>query len=120
MDRITLFVYGTLKRGGRSNHLLVDQEFVGEAQTLPHYRLYENGSHPCLVGDAEQGLAIRGELWRVDEATLHRLDVYEGVPNLFQRQMVEVAGAVPPIWAYFYQREVAGLHDCGSFWPSPV
>jgi gamma-glutamylcyclotransferase (GGCT)/AIG2-like uncharacterized protein YtfP len=116
MDRPTLFFYGTLKRGGRSHHLLAGQEFVCAAQTLPCYRLYENGRYPCLVHDPKEGRAIHGELWRVDEAALHRLDAYEGVPNLFQRQPIQVVGTNSPVWTYVYQGEIAGMRDSGNCW----
>ncbi|HEV3446404.1 MAG TPA: gamma-glutamylcyclotransferase family protein [Gemmataceae bacterium] len=117
MPKITLFVYGTLKRGGRSNHLLAGQDFLGEAETLPRYRLYDNADHPCLVEDREHGVAVRGEVWLVDEAVLARLDVYEEVPNLFARNTVSVAGHRMPVMAYFFQQDVTPLKDCGASWP---
>jgi gamma-glutamylaminecyclotransferase len=113
----TLFVYGTLKRGGRSQEHLAGQEFLGEAQTLPKYRLYDCGWHPALVADARQGVAVRGELYRVDEATLARLDEYEGVPGLFIRAEIAVAGVPGPVVAYLYQGDCSRLEDCGDRWP---
>ena len=118
MPKIALFVYGTLKRGGRSNHFLANQEFLGEAETLPLYRLYDHGDHPCLVEDREHGVAVRGELWLVDEATLPSLDAYEEVPSWFMRDEIGVARQTTPIWAYLYQGDVSGLEDCGTNWPN--
>jgi len=34
-----IFVYGTLKRGGRNHHFMAGQQFVGEARTAPGYTL---------------------------------------------------------------------------------
>jgi gamma-glutamylcyclotransferase (GGCT)/AIG2-like uncharacterized protein YtfP len=120
MAKTTIFVYGTLKRGFSNHSLLAGQEFAGEAQTLPSYRLYHNGSHPCLVDDQEQGVAVQGELWRVDEGFLAKLDEFEEVPHTFVRRLVAIAGYAGPVFAYFYQGDVSALQDCGSCWSGPV
>jgi gamma-glutamylaminecyclotransferase len=117
MAKITLFVYGTLKRGCRQNHLVADQEFVGAAQTLPYYRLFYTGSYPCLVEDRLQGLAVKGELWSVNHATLAQLDHYEDVPRTFIRQEIEIAGQSTPVLAYFYQGDVSTLEELSDRWP---
>ncbi len=39
-----IFVYGTLKRGGRYAHYLNGQAFLGEAFTEPCYRMVNGGS----------------------------------------------------------------------------
>src|SRR5437868_520360 len=74
MATSTLFLYGTLKRGHPSNALIAGQEFLGEVQTAPHYRLYDSGPFPCLVEDRPRGVAVRGEIWRVDDGLLAKLD----------------------------------------------
>jgi gamma-glutamylcyclotransferase (GGCT)/AIG2-like uncharacterized protein YtfP len=112
-----LFVYGTLRRGLPSNSLLAGQQFLGEARSLPHYRLYDAGPYPCLVEDPQQGVAVRGEVWRVDEATLARLDEYEGVPHLFVRREIDLESIAGPVFAYFYRGDISGLKDCGESWP---
>ena len=117
MAKITLFVYGTLKRGCQQNHLLAGQEFVDEAHTPSYYRLFYTGAYPCLVEDRLQGVAVHGELWRVDHATLTQLDSYEDVPRTFIRQEIEIAGRSAPVFAYFYQGDVSALEDLGDRWP---
>lgn len=112
-----LFVYGTLKRGLSACRLLDGQEFLGEARTVPAYRLYDLGPHPALVADAARGQVVYGELWCVDDATLARLDEYEGPPNLFARQEIAVEGATGSVQAYLYQGDVSGLPECGERWP---
>jgi gamma-glutamylcyclotransferase (GGCT)/AIG2-like uncharacterized protein YtfP len=114
MAKILLFVYGTLKRGGCSHHLLADQEFLGEAHTLPLYRLYDCCDYPCLVRDAERGVPIQGEVWRISEAVIHRLDEYEEVPRLFRREAIALARRTEPVMGYFYQGALAGLEDAGD------
>ena len=48
---VRVFLYGTLKRGGCRSHVLKDQRFLGEAMTVPKYRMYDTGSYPALVED---------------------------------------------------------------------
>src|SRR5207302_67039 len=91
MPKTVLFVYGTLKTGQKSNHLLAGQEFVGPARTLPLYRLHLVDWFAGLVPDRAGGVAVHGELWAVDDATLDLLDEYEGAPGLFAREAVAVA-----------------------------
>ena len=117
MATTTLFIYGTLKRGHPNNSLIAGQEFVGEAQTAPHYRLYDSGPFPCLVEDRQGGVAVRGEIWRVEESLLPRLDEWEEVPRLFVRRIIDVPGVSTPVFAYLYQGEVTGLEDSGDHWP---
>ena len=102
MAKVLLFVYGTLKRGGRGHHLLADEEFLGETHTLPLYRLYDCGDYPGLVRDIKRGVPIQGEVWRVSEAVVHRLDKYEEVPRLFRRAAIVLAGWTEPVMGYFY------------------
>ncbi|HLJ96881.1 MAG TPA: gamma-glutamylcyclotransferase family protein [Gemmataceae bacterium] len=114
-----IFVYGTLKRGQRNNGFLAGQEFRSVAQTLPRYRLVDNGAHPCLVEDPGHGVAVQGELWCVDEETLARLDKFEEVPRLFDRRAIDLTGISTVVFAYFYQGDTAGMKNCGDCWPAP-
>ena len=120
MSKTLLFVYGTLKRGHQSNHLLAGAEFVRAAQTMPVYRLYGVGWHPGLVIDRANGLAVQGELWAVDDDTLARLDEYEGVPHYFARDHVAVADQVGDIHAYFFAGPIPVDAPAGDRWPFPV
>ncbi len=120
MTQTLVFVYGTLKRGHRNHDLLVGQEFLHEARTVPRYRLYDCGSYPCLVEDPERGVAVHGEIWRVDEESLAALDELEEVPDVFVRQEVALEASPAPVVAYFYRGDVTGFIDCGGRWlPMP-
>ena len=78
-----VFVYGTLRRGGRYHHLLEQATYLGAAQTPPHYVLLDAGSYPAMLKNGTQ--AIHGEVYRVHEHTLKELDILEGVPELYIR-----------------------------------
>ncbi len=100
-----LFVYGTLKRGGRNVHLMSGGECRGVAATAPRYALVELVGHPGLVpGD----LAVRGEVWDVPPPTLARLDEFEGVPHPFDRRPVTLADG-SAAEAYFWLGEAGGV-----------
>ncbi len=90
-----LFVYGTLKRGLTNHHQLGGAPFLGEAE-LAGVRLHDLGPFPMAI--AADGLA-RGELYRVDEVTLARLDRFEGVPRLYRRECRSLADG-RQVWIY--------------------
>src|SRR5579871_2206546 len=86
-----LFVYGSLKRGQSNHHYMAGQEFLCSVTTAPLYRLYDWGPYPALVEWPENGTAIEGELWRIDEATLARIEHLEEAPILYQMRPVAIA-----------------------------
>ncbi len=90
MSKTILFFYGSLRRGGSNHRLIADQTFVGEAVTLPHYRLVHLGQYHGMIRDDENGIAIPGELWEVSECCLQELDDFEG-PE-YPRRPVEIEG----------------------------
>lgn len=120
MASTILFLYGTLKYGGSSHEKLADQEFIRAAETLPLYRLHGLGWHPGLVVDKSAGLAIKGELWSVDDDTLAKLDEYEGVPHWFSREQIAIAELVGDVQAYFFLGQVPDGAPSGSEWPFPA
>jgi gamma-glutamylaminecyclotransferase len=117
MSKTILFLYGTLKRGQKSHHFLEGQEFLGEATTMPLYRLYACGWHPALLLDTEHGLEVKGELWAVDDACLAKLDVYEGAPNWFYRGDVAVRDCFETAQTYFYNGTFPPGTASGGKWP---
>jgi gamma-glutamylcyclotransferase (GGCT)/AIG2-like uncharacterized protein YtfP len=85
--RARIFVYGTLKRGFAGAHLLLrDARFEGAASTAEGYALYDLGAYPALVR-ASNGV-VRGEAYSIPRDMLAVLDAYEGVPELYERQLV--------------------------------
>ncbi len=112
------FCYGTLMTGYRNNVLLAGCMKCGDFLTRPIYRLYDNGSYPCMIRDEKNGNSIKGEIWQINDEVLKRLDQLEGVPWLYQREKVELAEPfVEDVFVYIYQEDVAGMVDCGNSWP---
>lgn len=111
-----LFLYGTLKRGQRNHALLAGQEYLGPASTPPRFVLYHCGPYPGLVLADNEGVAVDGELWRVDDETLRRLDTLEQVPTVFDRREISLPDRDGPVFAYFYVKDTRGFPRC-ECWP---
>jgi gamma-glutamylaminecyclotransferase len=103
-----LFVYGTLRRGHRNHPRIAGQVFLGDAATAPRYRVLALGPYPGLVPDDAAGVVVPGELWAVSDGRLAELDKFEGVPDLFDRRPVAVAGRDDQVFAYFWNGPVPG------------
>ena len=112
-----LFVYGSLKRGEENHHFLEGQTFLAEVVTVAKYRLYSLGRYPGLVHDVEHGQNIHGELWSVAHGKLEALDEFEGSPDHYRREPIELLGWADYAEAYFYQRPIPEGAASGARWP---
>ena len=114
-----IFVYGSLKRSYALHSLLQGQRSLGNAVTEPLYRLFDLGSYPGLV-EWPDGLAICGEVYRVDSDCLRRLDEAEGVA---ERHYVRRAILLQTdfdncdVQAWFWLGSIHGRSDCGASGP---
>ena len=115
-ERILAFCYGTLKKGYSNNRLLATSTFVREAVTEPLYRLWDVGWFPGLTEDSENGKAIQGEIWSIDEQTLRRLDMLEGTPHLYRREFLKIQGMTEPVQGYIYNQSTSRLKECSPVW----
>jgi gamma-glutamylcyclotransferase (GGCT)/AIG2-like uncharacterized protein YtfP len=116
----TLFLYGTLKRGGTNHLFLAGQRFLGAARTAPGFTLYSLGDYPGMVRAPGDTLGVTGELWEVDDACLAELDRLEGLDEgLYER--IDVLLAPNPLpgsaQTYLYLRPHHGLPPLGDTWP---
>lgn len=116
-----VFVYGTLKRGFANNHLLASSVFVSEATTQQRFPMVIQGEwfSPAMLAEPGEGHCIKGELWRVDDATLERLDELEsiGKPRGYHRTLITVtASSGEPVSAHVYlkhRRDLTIIHGEG-------
>lgn len=93
MERVLLFVYGTLMRGENAHALLgPTARFVAEAHTEPCFTLIDMGEYPALVEGGTS--AVRGELYEIDRDLLPALDRYEDVPEMYERRSITVQGQI--------------------------
>jgi gamma-glutamylcyclotransferase (GGCT)/AIG2-like uncharacterized protein YtfP len=65
--------------------------FLGRAMTRPGFRkvLFDEG-YPALYFSKALPSAVAGELYAVEEEHLKRLDVFEGCPDWYQREVIEL------------------------------
>ena len=84
-----VFVYGTLKKGGRFHSVLESSEYIGKGETGPDFELYDTkAGYPAvkLGGNTK----ISGEIYNVDKDTLSKLDYIEGHPDFYERKKTYV------------------------------
>jgi gamma-glutamylcyclotransferase (GGCT)/AIG2-like uncharacterized protein YtfP len=102
-----VFVYGTLRRGHRNHFLLETSKFMGEAATLRPYWMITTGVFPVVLDSvpADFGfppLAIAGEIYHVDDATLEQLDRLEDKGRAYDRKMADVCASGNKVQAHIY------------------
>lgn len=76
--RETVFVYGTLRRGGSNARRLAGAKFLGSGAVRG--RLYRVSWYPGAVLDAAGDGSVRGDLWEIPAKILPELDAFEGLP----------------------------------------
>jgi gamma-glutamylcyclotransferase (GGCT)/AIG2-like uncharacterized protein YtfP len=105
---VHLFVYGSLKRGGRHHEELRDARFLGEARTASGFDLVpvelSGGSYLALVTAPGKPSSVPGELFEVPVELLPALDDFEG--DAYERKDVALSAphdsaAAPRVVAYF-------------------
>jgi len=108
-DRQThrVFVYGTLRRGQRNHHLLASSKFVGETATLRPFWMITTGPFPVLLDQVPDdfgvpALAVFGEIYHVDDATMVELDRLERAGIAYDRKVTEVFEGGHKVETYIY------------------
>lgn len=109
MNKHTVFVYGTLRRGGPSHYILADSEFLGPHETEPLYTMFRLGQFPAVVVRGET--SIVGEVYRIGDEVLALLDELECYPQVFSRQKIPTPSG--QAWMYVYNRLVGTDESVG-------
>jgi gamma-glutamylcyclotransferase (GGCT)/AIG2-like uncharacterized protein YtfP len=99
-NQTRVFVYGTLKQGHGNYSALKDSEFLGRCVLEGEYTLLDLGWYPGLVctRSGESNGRVYGEVYKVDESTLHTLDLIEGHPSFYER--IKVKTPWKNTWVY--------------------
>lgn len=92
-----VFVYGTLLQGERNHHFLNRAPFA--LAYLENCKLFNLGSYPGII---EGEGVILGELYRINDVDLKRLDYLEDNGDLYCRKEVLVKTLTKDYQAYVY------------------
>ena len=111
-----LFFYGSLKRGLSNHHRVAGQTYLGDAITIPAYRIIEIEQYGGMIRDDANGLAVTGELWAVDAKCLADLDEFEMGEGLWARMPVNIAGH-DGVQSYCWTGAVPAGGRSGAVWP---
>lgn len=125
---LPVFVYGTLKRGGRLHGNMEGFNFLGEANISG--RLLNCGSFPGFV-ESEGDECVRGEIFQIQPEAgtalqIEALDRIEGFSgfgarrNLYERRIVlttDGSGNDIPCWAYRWMGKDGLPEVTGGVWP---
>lgn len=112
----TLFVYGTLKNGFPNHRFLGNARFLGYGKTVEPYALYMD-EHPLVYARERVG-PVHGEVYKVSDDTLDRVDGVQGHPKHYYREEVEVcleSGEHVTTWIYFFPDKLGKLIESGVF-----
>ncbi|MDX1506602.1 MAG: gamma-glutamylcyclotransferase family protein [Spongiibacter sp.] len=93
-----VFVYGTLRRGGRNAHLLKRAQYLGAHTTDAVFHLYDCGRHPGVMPGGRT--AIVGEVYRVTPKEFQRLDELENYPRYYTRERIPTPWG--EAWIYLF------------------
>jgi cation transport regulator ChaC len=99
------FAYGSNMNLGQMRFRCPDAEVVGNVR-LEDYRLAFRGRAPgngVATVLPEKGSCVDGVLWRITEACEKNLDFYEGFPNFYGKETIQVkdqAGALREVFVY--------------------
>lgn len=118
-----IFVYGTLKRtyGNYTRYIHADNtsEFIDEAKSVDSdYTMLCYGA-PTLYEGVLNGHPVKGELFRVSDEALARIDRLEGHPRVYrrsQRFFTTTDGSVYKAWVYLAASPYSGGHK----YPPPL
>ncbi|KAK4295661.1 hypothetical protein Pmani_031803 [Petrolisthes manimaculis] len=97
MSQHMVFVYGTLKEDEPNHHWLTDKEngearFVGIGTTRERYPLVIASRYniPYLLAAPGKGEHVEGEVYKIDDKMLSKLDILEDHPKYYERKIKKV------------------------------
>ena len=100
-----VFAHGSLRRRGLNHGVVSLSEFLGNGETAQQYCLCVMNNKP--IATRRQVSRIKGEVYSVDEQTLHIIDRFKGHPHINKREVVSVQledGRIIEAWMYFYMQ----------------
>lgn len=86
-----LFVYGSLKQGGKLHNILKTCDYIGKG-ALPDYDMYivPNCWYPAIQAGTKGCGFVHGEVYKIPVTKVAHLDTAEGVPFLYVRDTKKI------------------------------
>ena len=112
---IKVFVYGTLMKDMPNHYLLKDSEFLGYS-LVDNLLLFDLGHFPgCVKLNFNSDSCVWGEVYNIDFLTLDNLDVLEGYPRLYNRDLVDTDYGVSYTYLYNGVVPIDQIIGCGCY-----
>lgn len=83
-----LFVYGSLKHGYHNHFLLENSKFITTGLTYPKFDMVSFDLFPAVIPQGK--FRISGEIYQISRKTLAEIDVIEGHPIFYRREMTAI------------------------------
>lgn len=96
-----ILVYGTLMSKMNNNHYLNNSKYLGNCE-IEGYEMYHLGYYPGIIDG--KGI-IKGEVYEIDDDTLHLIDFLEGESSLYIRKEIETEYG--KTFIYVYNKSIA-------------
>lgn len=93
-----VFVYGTLRPGGRNHHYMATARHCGTYVTPARFTLLDTGPYPAALDDGTTALV--GDVFTIDAQTFAALDRLENYPVHYTRRQIDTAHG--PAWIYLW------------------
>jgi gamma-glutamylcyclotransferase (GGCT)/AIG2-like uncharacterized protein YtfP len=110
MEKVLVFVYGTLRKHERNHYLLKDSKLISE-QAWTYGELFDTGNgYPMMKKSSSQ--KVFGEIYEVNDKQLALLDELEGYKvgkdeNLYERELQTIYTDIGECSAHLYLSERA-------------
>lgn len=100
-----LFVYGTLKKDFSNHNYLKSAKYLYDAFTLTKFQMLNLGYYPALIKD-EDGYSIKGEVYRITENILKNIDILEGYPDFYTRELITTNMSNFMVYIYYLKNNL--------------
>ena len=89
-----IFIYGTLKKDHNNHRVLQRAEadlWEKECYTVDKYPMFQlDYPFPYIQNTKGKGHILKGELWHIESKFIDEIDRFEGVPDLYYRDKINV------------------------------
>lgn len=94
-------VYGTLRKNERASSFLKEAKFIKTIRKeIPYIMIDTCKGYPALLKNIAKTSPIVLDIFEINETIEDKLDIYEGYPHLFQKDIIDIDGKEIIIYVY--------------------